>query len=80
MRSAMIKRVNTGFMQEKELPSLSRSDDPAQSPACCGTGCTVCVLDYWEDEFPDSSEMQLLEAIEEAQLQARVMLDRSGSE
>lgn len=79
MRSAMIKRVNTGFMQEKELPSLSRSADPAQSPACCGTGCTVCVLDYWEDEFPDSSEMQLLEAIEEAQLQARVMLDRSGS-
>lgn len=80
MRSAMIKRVNTGFMQEKELPSLSSSADPAQSPACCGTGCTVCVLDYWEDEFPDSSEMQLLEAIEEAQLQARVMLDRSGSE
>lgn len=80
MRIAMIRRVNTEFMQEKQLSNQIRSVDPAQSPACCGTGCTVCVLDYWEDEYPDSSEMQLLEAIEEAQLQARVMQDRSGSE
>jgi hypothetical protein len=49
-------------------------------PPCCGTGCAVCVLDYWEpDEFetPQSSESEtlaMLEAIEQAQRQARRMI------
>lgn len=49
-------------------------------PPCCGTGCAVCVLDYWEpDEFdtPQSSESEtlaMLEAIEQAERQARRMI------
>lgn len=34
--------------------SLKRSSSvsPYTGPPCCGTGCAVCVLDYWEpDEF-----------------------------
>jgi hypothetical protein len=55
-------------------------------PPCCGTGCAVCVLDYWvddepglmsEDEFTEDSvkseKMILLEAFEEAERQARQM-------
>lgn len=80
MRNAMIRRLDTGFMHEKELSNPIRSVDPAEAPACCGTGCAVCVLDYWEVESPETSGVQLLEAIEEAQLEVRMMLDRSGSE
>ena len=30
----------------------SSSIPPYSGPPCCGTGCAVCVLDYWEpDEF-----------------------------
>ena len=49
-------------------------------PPCCGTGCAVCVLDYWEpDEFetPQSSELEtlaMLEAIEQAERQAQQMI------
>lgn len=49
-------------------------------PPCCGTGCAVCVLDYWvPDEFklPQSSEsetLEMLEAVEQAQRQARRLI------
>ena len=49
----------------------------ADLPACCGTGCAVCVLDYPE-YFPkqssESEALAMLEAIEEAQRQARQMI------
>lgn len=36
-------------------------------PPCCGSGCTVCVLDYWPTD-EESSDMEcLLKAFEEAQ-------------
>ena len=50
-------------------------------PVCCGTGCTVCVLDY-PDLFSvnqtdsgqtDCNMLALLEAVEEAQMQASTM-------
>lgn len=41
-------------------------------PQCCGTGCTVCVLDYPElfSTPPASETLALLEAVEQAQIQA----------
>ena len=54
--------------------------DSADLPSCCGTGCTVCVLDYPElfsnsqacnqptDNQADSDMLKMLEAIEQAQL------------
>ncbi|MGH9751577.1 MAG: hypothetical protein ACREA2_02235 [Blastocatellia bacterium] len=58
-------------------PGAERS---SSMPPCCGTGCAVCVLDYWEpDEFelPRSSKSEtlaMLEAIEQAQWQAQRMI------
>lgn len=46
-------------------------------PQCCGTGCTVCVLDYPEmfrTDKPDSEMLAMLEAIEQAQRQAKQMI------
>jgi hypothetical protein len=46
-----------------------------ERPECCGTGCTVCVLDYPElfattpTTGPEATELALLEAIERAQQQ-----------
>jgi len=63
--------------QRDASPGVER---PSSMPPCCGTGCAVCVLDYWEpDEFdtPQSSESEtlaMLEAIEQAQRQARRMI------
>lgn len=63
--------------QRNASPDVER---PSSMPHCCGTGCAVCVLDYWEpDEFeiPQSSEpetLAMLEAIEQAQRQAQRMI------
>lgn len=63
--------------QRDASPSAERS---SSMPPCCGTGCAVCVLDYWEpDEFelPQSSDpetLAMLEAIEQAQRQAQRMI------
>lgn len=48
------------------------------APQCCGTGCTVCVLDYPElfslnqtdSGQTDCNMLALLEAVEQAQEQA----------
>lgn len=63
-------------------------------PSCCGTGCTVCVLDYPE-MFPtaavgnDTGQVDpetlaqmaiMLEAIEQAELQARQLLAQNSGE
>src|SRR5262245_24769331 len=42
--------------------SLERSSSipPYSGPPCCGTGCAVCVLDYWE---PDEFEIPARETI-----------------
>jgi hypothetical protein len=58
-------------------------------PPCCGSGCAVCVLDYWVDDEPGvmtqeeitgdsvgSDMVVLLEAFEEAERQAKQMIDR----
>ena len=53
------------------------SDTPADLPACCGTGCAVCVLDYPEYFSKQSSESEtlaMLEAVEKALWQARQMI------
>lgn len=51
-------------------------------PQCCGTGCTVCVLDYPEmfrNQKSDSELLAMLEAVEQAQKQAReIIADASG--
>ena len=44
-------------MQEEQLYEQGSQADKARSnifsmPPCCGSGCAVCVLDYWtEDEL-----------------------------
>jgi hypothetical protein len=63
--------------QRNASPGVERS---SSMPPCCGTGCAVCVLDYWEpDEFeiPQNSESEtlaMLEAIEQAERQAQRMI------
>jgi hypothetical protein len=60
---------------------------PASMPPCCGSGCAVCVLDYWVDDEPGlmtqeeitgdsvgSEMLSLLEAFEEAERQAKQMI------
>lgn len=66
---------------------VSRPDstDSADQPQCCGTGCTVCVLDYPElfsasqsGNPLDSETLAMLEAIEQAQMQVgRVIAESS---
>jgi len=60
---------------------LTQSDPlsvtPADLPACCGTGCAVCVLDYPEyfsKQRSESETLAMLEAVEKAQWQARQMI------
>lgn len=60
--------------QKKEAVAPSFAND---LPPCCGTGCAVCVLDYPElfsscaaAESVDADTLAMLEAIEQAQLQA----------
>ena len=54
-------------------------------PLCCGTGCAVCVLDYPElfsinqtdSGQTDCNMLALLEAVEQAQMQAdRMQADK----
>jgi hypothetical protein len=60
---------------------------PSSMPPCCGSGCAVCVLDYWVDDEPGvmtqeeitgnsvgSEMLVLLEAFEEAERQAKQMI------
>jgi len=50
--------------------SVESTSLPADLPQCCGTGCTVCVLDYPEyfsTQRPESETLAMLEAIEKAQ-------------
>lgn len=57
------------------------SFDP-DAPQCCGTGCTVCVLDYPElfvlnqtdSGQTDCNMLALLEAVEQAQAQVDMMI------
>jgi len=52
-------------------------DMPADLPTCCGTGCAVCVLDhpeYFSKQKSESETLAMLEAIEQAQWQARRMI------
>ena len=66
-------------MQDEQF--YTQPDAADQSPTCCGTGCTVCVLDYPElfGGTPDDAEtLALLAAIEQAQRQVE-LLDASHS-
>jgi hypothetical protein len=68
-------------MQEEQLSTTDLVSDlpdalPASMPECCGTGCTVCVLDYPEYFLGRKSESEMsamLKAIEQAQRLARQM-------
>lgn len=60
------------------------ADQPAtdQSPTCCGTGCTVCVLDYPElfgVTQNDAETLALLAAIEQAQRQVELLAASHGA-
>jgi hypothetical protein len=61
-------------------PGAPGTMDAVERPACCGTGCAVCVLDYPEmfsSRGGDSDTLAMLEAVEQAQLQAqRMIVDR----
>ena len=81
-------------MQQEQVSTLSgapgvfpdgRQLEPAfehDAPQCCGTGCTVCVLDYPElfalnqtdSGQTDCNMLALLEAVEQAQAQAGNMI------
>ena len=54
--------------QESSLTGAEQSSiEPCSMPPCCGTGCAVCVLDYWEPSESESEAIAMLEAIEQAQ-------------
>lgn len=71
---------NAGHNADELTQSDSLPETPADLPACCGTGCAVCVLDYPEyfskvsNQKSESETLAMLEAIEEAQSQARQMI------
>jgi hypothetical protein len=67
------------------IASGSQQVEPSFDPdalQCCGTGCTVCVLDYPElfslnqtdSGQTDCNMLALLEAVEQAQAQADKMI------
>ncbi len=65
-------------MQQEQLhPQQNEAKSVEESPSmpeCCGTGCTVCVLDYPEyfsEQKSESEMLAMLEAIEEAQWRAQ---------
>ena len=78
------------MQQEQFYNQASATSDwaelPPEMPQCCGTGCTVCVLDYPElfSDAPacnqiDAEALALLEAIEQAEAAAsRLIADASG--
>ena len=53
------------------------SGDSALAPPCCGSGCAVCVLDYWSDDSQEeiATMQSMLEAFEKAQLEAQEMIN-----
>ncbi|HEY7181304.1 MAG TPA: hypothetical protein VIC84_07790 [Blastocatellia bacterium] len=58
-----------------EPPSAAPHSGPTcGAPPCCGTGCAVCVLDYWEPDESESETLAMLDAIEQAQSQAQRMI------
>jgi hypothetical protein len=57
--------------------------DPSLAPPCCGSGCAVCVLDYWIDDEhclqskEEISNIQsMLEAFEKAQEEAQQIIEQ----
>jgi len=58
-------------MQESQYNEHCSSITTKELPACCGTGCAVCVLDYPEQfldpQSNDSEMMAMLQAFEEAE-------------
>ncbi len=59
--------------EEEQNDRIPRKSARSALPPCCGTGCTVCVLDYpelflSEESTPQDSEMlAMLQAFEAAQ-------------
>ena len=82
------------FYKEASTPAKASSSQcnstemPPDLPLCCGTGCAVCVLDYPElfsssqsgDGQADRQMLAMLDAIEQAQLQAGQIIGDSGGE
>ena len=67
------------LMQDEQFYIQPDAADQAatdQSPTCCGTGCTVCVLDYPElfaAPQDEAETLALLAAIEQAQRQVELL-------
>jgi len=68
--------------QQRETTDCSSGDSAFAPPPCCGSGCAVCVLDYWSDDQPcmgsqeEIATMQsMLDAFEKAQLEAQEMIN-----
>jgi hypothetical protein len=66
--------------QAQESSSTGVEQPPCSMPPCCGTGCAVCVLDYWEPNESESETLAMLDAIEHAQSQARRMIAEQDGE
>jgi len=87
---AVLSVVTTEMQQEQFYKGASATAsapvnrcDLTETPQCCGTGCAVCVLDYPElfSQSPaDPETLAMLEAIEQAQLQAAELLAETGGE
>ncbi|MDX2044378.1 MAG: hypothetical protein SF097_24425 [Acidobacteriota bacterium] len=58
-------------MQLEQFSNPPSTMPDVDLPQCCGTGCTVCVLDYPElfSSGQASDTLALLEAVEQAQAQ-----------
>jgi len=63
---------------EHSAPTGSKRN--SQMPPCCGSGCAVCILDYWVDDEPGDIPQQLLQAFEEAEQLAKQMIAQNDSE
>lgn len=69
-------------MQLEQYSTPFNATFDVDAPQCCGTGCTVCVLDYPElfsinqtdSGQTDCNMLALLEAVEQAQAQAGKMI------
>lgn len=69
-------------MQDIESDEFSKRE-PFSTPPCCGSGCTVCVLDYPEyglEEQSDENMQEMIEAIEKAQWQAQELIAQIDGE
>lgn len=90
-----MQQDQTNMQTDTGKHTPARQSEPVEMPQCCGTGCTVCVLDYPElfssgqsgGQFGDSADGQfdpetlaMLEAIEQAQLQASQLLAESNGD